>query len=112
MIAVHSPRSEAEKQRVVREAIDRLNITEPCALDNEHKLRDAFYEKPYVLPSYFLFDIDGTLRSSATGPEGLDKLEDELDKLLNELRARHPFCPQCEMFLNKEAMFCAECGLR
>src|SRR5688572_4107915 len=112
VIAVHSPRSEAEKkQRVVRDAIDRLNITEPCALDNEHKLRDAFYEKPYVLPSYFLFDIDGTLRSSATGPEGLDKLEDELDKLLNELRARHPFCPQCEMFLNKEAMFCAECGL-
>ena len=112
VIAVHLPQSEAEKkQSAVRDVVERLNLTEPCALDNEHKLRDAFNEEPDVLPAYFLFDIDGTLRTSSSGADGLDRLEDELDRLLNQLRAKHPFCPQCEMFLPQEAMFCAECGL-
>jgi hypothetical protein len=35
VIAVHVPQSEAEKNpRAVRDAITRLNLTEPCALDN------------------------------------------------------------------------------
>lgn len=112
VIAVHSPQSKTEKeQRAVREALTRLNVTEPCALDNEHKLRDAFDEDANVLPAYFLFDIDGTLRVAANGPTGLDQIDDELDRLFNELRAKHPFCPQCELYLSREAMFCAECGL-
>src|ERR1043165_102130 len=37
VIAVHVPHSEAEKSsRAVRDAITRLNLTEPCALDNNH----------------------------------------------------------------------------
>lgn len=112
VVAVHSPQSEAEKkQRAVREAVERFNLTEPCAFDNEHKLRDEFGEERDVLPAYFLFDIDGTLRHSSSAAEGLDRLEDELDQLLNDLRTKHPFCPQCEMFLEREARFCAECGL-
>jgi hypothetical protein len=112
VIAVHSPQSEAEKkQRAVSDAVERLNLIEPCALDNEHKLRAEFNEQPDVLPAYFMFDVDGTLRYSASGAESLEQVEDELDQLLNELRGKHPFCPQCEMFLNREAMFCAECGL-
>jgi predicted Ser/Thr protein kinase len=112
VIAVHSPQSESEKDpRVVRDAIARLNLTEPCALDNDHKLSGAFGEGGDVLPAYYVFDIDGTLRGSAAGANGLDHLEDKLDQLLAALRAQHPFCPQCELFLNKEAMFCADCGL-
>ena len=112
VIAVHSPQSEAEKkQGAVRDAAERLNLIEPCALDNEHKLRAEFGEELTVLPAYFLFDLDGALRHASSGAEGLDRLEDKLDQLLNELRATHPFCPQCEMFLNREAMFCAVCGL-
>ncbi len=112
VIAVHSPQSEAEKkQHAVRDAAERLNLIEPCALDNEQKLRAEFEEHRDVLPAYFLFDIDGTLRHSSGGAESLERLEDELDQLLNELRGKHPFCPQCEMFLDREAMFCAECGL-
>ena len=112
VIAVHSPQSEAEKElRAVNDAVERLNLAEPCALDNEHKLRNSFAEEPDVLPAYFLFDIDGTLRYSSTGAESLDDLEDELDQLFADHRARHPFCPQCEMFLDHDAMFCAECGL-
>jgi hypothetical protein len=107
VIAVHVPQSDAEKDpRVVRNAIARLNLTEPCALDNDHKVSQGQVE----LPAYFLFDHQGEIRSSAAGAHGLDAIEDELDRLLFELRANHPFCAACELFLDKEAMFCANCG--
>src|SRR5215217_2303284 len=35
VVAIHVPQSESEKDpRAVRDAIARLNLTEPCALDN------------------------------------------------------------------------------
>jgi serine/threonine-protein kinase len=112
VIAVHSPQSDAEKDlRAVREASARLNVIEPCALDNNHRLRDAFAIGPDNLPAYFLFDNEGNLRSSATGANGLDQIEDQFDELVTKLRAQEPFCPSCERFLNQEAMFCADCGL-
>ncbi len=107
VIAVHVPQSEAEKDpKAVRDAILRLNLTEPCALDNDHKVSQGQEE----LPAYFLFDPEGEIRSSATGANGLDVIEDDLDQLLGELRNNKPFCVACELFLNKEAMFCADCG--
>ena len=43
VIAVHMPRFEADTDvAAVREAIASYGITEPCAIDNLHKLRDAF----------------------------------------------------------------------
>jgi hypothetical protein len=43
VIAVHLPRSEADEDvEEVRAAISENNIMEPCAIDNERKLRDAF----------------------------------------------------------------------
>lgn len=107
VIAVHVPQSDAEKdQRTVRDAITRLNVTEPCALDNDYKV--SHHQEN--LPVYFLFDPEGEIRASATGANGLDTIEDKLDELLAELRSSKPFCVACELFLNKEAMFCAECG--
>jgi hypothetical protein len=39
VVAVHVPQSNAEKDpRTVRDAIARLNLTEPCALDNDYKI--------------------------------------------------------------------------
>jgi predicted Ser/Thr protein kinase len=112
VIAVHSAQSEAEKESgAVRDAIARLNLTEPCALDNNDRLRDAFATSPEDLPVYYLFDTDGNLRGSATGANGVDSIEDQLDQLVGELRSQFPFCPACERFLNQEAMFCADCGL-
>jgi predicted Ser/Thr protein kinase len=107
VIAVHVPQSEAEKDpRAVRDAIARLNLTEPCALDNAQQISQG----QEVLPVYLLLDPRGKIRSSATGAHGLEAIEDELDQLFGELRANDPFCAACELFLNKEAMFCAECG--
>ena len=107
VVAVHVPQSDAEKDpRTVRDAITRLNLTEPCALDNDYKISHGHID----LPAYFLIDPAGEIRASATGANGLDAIEDELDGLLAELRSNNPFCATCELFLNKEAMFCAECG--
>ena len=107
VIAVHVPQSDAEKNpRLVRDAIARLNVTEPCALDNDYKVSQGHED----LPAYFLFDPEGEIRSSATGADGLESIEDELDQMLAELRTSSPFCVACELFLNKEALFCANCG--
>lgn len=107
VVAVHVPQSEAETQtHAVRDAIERLNLTEPCALDNERKVSRGQDE----LPAYFLFDPEGTIRSAASGPAGFDTVADELDQMFAELRTNNPFCPACELFLPRDAMFCAECG--
>jgi hypothetical protein len=121
VVAVHVPQSESERSaRAVRDAIVRFNLTEPCALDNDHRLSAVFlneslhpdlsHREGFAIPAYYLFDIDGELRSAATGTNALDTVEDELDQLFLELRSNNPFCPACELFLNKEAMFCSDCG--
>ena len=112
VIAVHLPRSQEERDtRAVRDATARLNLTEPCALDNEYKLRDAFLNKQGLVPAYYLFDARDRLRSFSTGEGGLMILEDQLDQMLLDLRGRHPFCPECEFFLTGDALYCSECGL-
>jgi eukaryotic-like serine/threonine-protein kinase len=112
VIAVHLPRREEERDtRAVRDTIARVNLTEPCALDNEHKLREAFLNEQGSVPAYFLFDPQRRLRSFSTGEGGLEIIEDELDRMLLDLRGRHPFCPECELFLDEDALYCSECGL-
>lgn len=112
VIAVHLPRFEAETDtEAVREAIAKLHLTEPCAVDNEHKLRDAFLNEQGYVPAYYLFDTQGKLRSFTAGERGLVMLEDRLDQMLENLRGLYPYCPECELFLNEDALFCSDCGL-
>lgn len=83
VIAVHMPRYEADTDvEAVREAIAKYNITEPCAIDNEHKLRDAFQNEHGHVPAYYLFDAEGKLRSFAAGERGLNMIASALDRLL------------------------------
>src|SRR5689334_2376057 len=99
VIAIHSPQSAAEKEvRVVRDAAGRFNLTEPCALDNDDRLRERFGHESEDLPAYYLFDSDGNLRRSATGAASLDEIEDQLDAMIAELRAHRPYCRVCEVF--------------
>src|SRR5215218_9166441 len=84
VVAVHVPQSELEKDpRTIRDAIARLNLTEPCALDNNHTLTKALLNG--IIPAYYLFDINGELRSSATEANGLETIEDELDQMLADV---------------------------
>jgi hypothetical protein len=90
----------------VRDAIARLNLTEPCALDNDYRVS----HRGQNLPAYFLFESRRQAPRLRNRCERTDQIEDDLDQLLVELRANNPFCATCELFLNKNAMFCADCG--
>jgi thiol-disulfide isomerase/thioredoxin len=83
VIAVHMPRYESDTDmEAVREAIAVHGITEPCAADNEHKLKDAFQNEQGFVPAYYLFDGAGKLRGFAAGERGLDLLKATLDRLM------------------------------
>jgi thiol-disulfide isomerase/thioredoxin len=83
VIAVHMPRYESDTDiEAVREAIASYGITEACAIDNEHKLREAFQNDQGYVPAYYLFDSEGKLKSFAAGERGLDMLKSALDRVL------------------------------
>jgi thiol-disulfide isomerase/thioredoxin len=83
VIAVHMPRYPSDTDtEAVREAVARFNIVEPCAVDNEHKLRDAFRNEQGYVPAYYLFDAEGRLRSFAAGERGLDMLHSAMNRVL------------------------------
>lgn len=70
VIAFHVPRSEADAdEATVLEHAQRLGLTEPCGLDHALKTYDAFQNT--FVPSYYLFDATGQLRSRAGGSVGL-----------------------------------------
>lgn len=86
LIAAHMPRYESDTDvEAVREAIGKFNITEPCAIDNEHKLREAFQNDQGYVPAYYLFDAEGKLRSFAAGERGLDLLKSTVDRLMAQM---------------------------
>ena len=85
VVAIHMPRYEADTDvEAVREAIATYNITEPCAVDNEHQLKEAFQNDQGYVPAYYLFDAEGKLRSFAAGERGLDLLQSALDRVLGQ----------------------------
>jgi hypothetical protein len=87
VIAIHMPRYEADTDvEAVRDAISKYGITEPCAIDNQHKLRDAFHNEQGYVPAYYLFDAQRKLKSFAAGERGLDMLSAALDRLLAQAK--------------------------
>ena len=88
VIAVHMPRYPADTDvEAVRAAVVAYGIDEPCAIDNEHKLRDAFKNDQGYVPAYYLFDGEGTLRSFAAGERGLAMLSSALERTLAAAKA-------------------------
>jgi thiol-disulfide isomerase/thioredoxin len=83
VVAIHMPRYEADTDvEAVRDLISKYNITEPVAVDNEHKLREAFQNDQGYVPAYYLFDAEGKLKSFAAGERGLDMLKSALERML------------------------------
>jgi thiol-disulfide isomerase/thioredoxin len=86
VIAIHMPRYESDTDtEMVRDLIVKLGLTEPVAIDNEHKLREAFQNDQGYVPAYYLFDAEGKLRSFAAGERGLDMLKSAIDRVLAPL---------------------------
>jgi hypothetical protein len=88
VVAVHMPRSEAELDvEKVKAAIAEHEITEPCAIDNDHEIGDRF-QTAGLWPHYFLFDADGKMRSRAAGDAGLKMIDTSLRRLFEAEHAQ------------------------
>jgi len=81
-ISIHMPRYEADTDLdAVDQAMRDNHIEEPTAVDNLHKLKDAFQNEQGWVPVYYLFDAEGKLKARAAGEFGVGVLQTALDKL-------------------------------
>jgi thiol-disulfide isomerase/thioredoxin len=81
-VAIHMPRYEADtNMETVRETVGKIGVTEVCAVDNEHKLKDAFKNEQGWVPVYYLFNEEGKLKSRAAGEFGVGVLKTALEKM-------------------------------
>ena len=68
VIGIHMPRYESDTDvEAVRDLISKYGIIEPVAVDNEHKLKDAFQNDQGFVPAYYLFDAEGKLQMFRRG---------------------------------------------
>ncbi|SDW20915.1 AhpC/TSA family protein [Alicyclobacillus hesperidum] len=80
-VAVHMPRMQEDTEiSRVQADIERYHITQPCAIDNEHKLANAFSNE--YTPAFFVFGKDGTLTFRAAGDKGFAKVEPKVREAL------------------------------
>jgi len=81
-VAIHLPRYEADTDlEKVKAAIVEHCIDDVCAIDNKHKLKDAFLNEQGWVPVYYLFDAEGKLKSRAAGEYGISVLTTALEKM-------------------------------
>jgi thiol-disulfide isomerase/thioredoxin len=81
-VAVHMPRYEADTDlEKIKASIAEHCIDDVCAVDNQHKLRDAFLNEQGWVPVYYLFDADGKLKTRAAGEFGLGIISQALEKM-------------------------------
>ncbi|MEO8650460.1 MAG: TlpA disulfide reductase family protein [Acidobacteriota bacterium] len=81
-VAIHMPRYEADTDlEAVKKAIEEHCIDDVCAIDNQHKLKDAFLNEQGWVPVYYLFDAEGRLKSRAAGEFGVGVLTTALEKM-------------------------------
>ena len=83
LVAIHMPRYPADTDvAAVREAVAEYGIIEPRAVDNDHKLRDAFQNEKGFVPAYYLFDEQHKLKAFAAGEYGTKVMEPALERML------------------------------
>lgn len=81
-IAVHMPRQDGDTDQVaVEKALGDFQISEVCAVDNDHQLKDAFGNDQTWVPLYFLYDSEGKLKSRAAGENGVAIIATALEKM-------------------------------
>jgi len=84
-VAIHMPRYEADTNLdTVKATIAEHCIDDVCAVDNQHKLKDAFLNEQGWVPVYYLFDAEGRLRTRSAGEFGIGVLETALKKMFPE----------------------------
>ena len=89
-VAIHQPRGpeELDIAKVSADALGAMELSQPCAIDNEHTLVDRF-ENQFV-PSYYLFDRKHQLRHFQAGDKGYDRIVSAIERVLAEEQAAAP----------------------
>lgn len=83
VIGVHTPEYDAEKnQQNVEQAIKRLGVAYPVAMDNQYAIWNA-YENKYW-PAQYLIDAKGQLRYQHYGEGAYQEIESKIRELLKE----------------------------
>jgi len=81
-VAIHMPRYEADTDlEKVKATVAEHRIDDVCAIDNKHKLKDAFLNEQGWVPVYYLFDTEGKLKTRAAGEFGIGVLTTALEKM-------------------------------
>jgi thiol-disulfide isomerase/thioredoxin len=87
LVAVHMPRYETDTDiEKVLQIVKEFAISDVCAVDNLHKLRDAFRNEQAWVPFYYLFDAEGKLKTKAAGEYGIGIVASALEKMFPEAR--------------------------
>lgn len=82
-VSVHFPRQPEDTDvGKVKAQAAAFGISDPLAIDNLHKLAEAF-DNQYV-PAYFLFGPEGTLISRSAGDAGLTMVEAAIERMLKQ----------------------------
>ncbi len=83
-VAIHQPRSENELDLAAVEADARgeMHLTQPCAIDNEHRLVDRF-ENQFV-PAFYVFNRNHELRHFQAGGKGFDRVVAAIERVVEE----------------------------
>ena len=82
VVAIHMPRYEEDtNMETVKATVAEHKIDDLCAVDNLHKLKDAFLNEQGWVPVYYLFDAEGRLKSRAAGEFGVGMLTQALEKM-------------------------------
>jgi thiol-disulfide isomerase/thioredoxin len=83
LIGIHTPEFPfAKEPENVQRAVQRLGISWPVALDNDHAIWTAFANRYW--PTKYLCDREGYLRYRHAGEGGYREFETALQELLNE----------------------------
>jgi thiol-disulfide isomerase/thioredoxin len=83
VIGVHTPEFAAEQnQQNVEQAIKRLGVTYPVAMDNHYAIWNAYGNKYW--PAQYLIDAQGQLRYQHYGEGAYNEIESKIHALLEE----------------------------
>lgn len=74
VVGLHTPRSEEEMDvEKVRQAAQAYGLSHPVGVDNRFRVADRLQNR--FVPSFYLFDREGTLRHYQAGEKGQEQLE-------------------------------------
>jgi len=83
VVGVHTPEFDAEKnQQNVEQAIKRLGVTYPVAMDNQNAIWNAYGNRYW--PAQYLIDARGKLRYQHYGEGAYREIEARIQELLEE----------------------------